>query len=223
MVEITATNLVAKKLRGYFAEQGMTQKRIAEILGVQQQNVGQLLLGKRSFGHNVASKWSKAFGFSVHWLLTGNGKMFEPSSAPLNAAERSSDILIPVIPRKVVCTPNVDLFEFTLTSGESTYLPQISLFPEYELYFECASSAMAPEILPGDLLAIKRKQETYPFVNGETYVIDTKSSGMLVRMLEDMGDTVMATAHSERYKPTEFPKEDVISISTIVGLLRVRT
>lgn len=218
MEELAPVHIVAKKLKGYFAERGMTQKQIADQLGIRQQNVGQLLLGKRPFGNITAIKWNKEFGFSIHWLLTGEGEMFETSE---NIFKDGG--LIPVIPKKILRKPDVDIYEFALTSGKITQcLPTIPIFPEFELYYECASQSMIPEILPGDLLAIRRIDEEHPLINGESYVIDTRSCGMLIRMLENKGDTVLASAHNERYKPILFDKEDVISISSIVGLLRIK-
>jgi SOS-response transcriptional repressor LexA len=81
---------------------------------------------------------------------------------------------------------------------------------------------MRPEIFPGDLLGIRRLEPTAPLINGETYVFDTKSAGMQIRMLEEKEDGYLATAHNDRYKDTFFPRSEIISIFTIVGLVRVK-
>jgi hypothetical protein len=41
-------------------------------------------------------------------------------------------------------------------------------------------------------------------------------------MLEEKEDGYLATAHNDRYKETFFPRSEVLSIFTIVGLVRVK-
>ena len=67
---------ISKKLKDYFTENGMKQNEIAETLDITQSAVSNQLNG-RPFGINSAKKWSKAFGFSINWLTTGEGPMFE--------------------------------------------------------------------------------------------------------------------------------------------------
>ena len=76
--------------------------------------------------------------------------------------------------------------------------------------------------MAGDLLGIRRHDPSAPLVNGETYVFDTKSTGMLIRMLEEKEDGYLATAHNDRYKDTFFPRSEVLTIFSIVGLVRVK-
>ena len=81
---------------------------------------------------------------------------------------------------------------------------------------------MQPEICQGDLLGIRRLEPTAPLINGETYVFDTKSAGMQIRMLEEKEDGYLATAHNNRYKDSFFPRSEIVGIFTIVGLVRVK-
>lgn len=63
------------KLSAYFRSMGVTQEQIAERMGVSQAYINALLCGKKSFGKKAAQKWSEIYGFSVGWLLTGEGEM----------------------------------------------------------------------------------------------------------------------------------------------------
>lgn len=65
------------ELKNFFKEQGLTQKDLAEILGVSQPYIGMLLTGKKPFGKNTANIWSEKFGLSASWLLTGEGEMLK--------------------------------------------------------------------------------------------------------------------------------------------------
>lgn len=208
--DVNTAKEVGRKLRAYFEEKGMTQQQVADILGIQQQNVGVHFQG-RPFGKNAAMKWQRAFGFSAQWLMTGTGKMMlddviaHTTTTP--PAPSELDELIPIVPNGVTKMDNA---------------PKIHQFPRYDFYFQCVTDAMRPEIYAGDLLGIRRLEPGAPLINGETYVFDTKSAGMQIRMLEEKEDGYLATAHNDRYKDTFFPRSEVLSIFTIVGLVRVK-
>ena len=198
------------ELKDLRIEKKMTQQQVADILGIKQQNVGVHFQG-RPFGKNAAMKWQRAFGFSAQWLMTGTGKMMlddviaHTTTTP--PAPSELDELIPIVPNGVTKMDNA---------------PKIHQFPRYDFYFQCVTDAMRPEIYAGDLLGIRRLEPGAPLINGETYVFDTKSAGMQIRMLEEKEDGYLATAHNDRYKDTFFPRSEVLSIFTIVGLVRVK-
>ena len=233
-------------MKDFFKSQGITQQDAAEALGILQTNVSALLLGKRNFGRKMAEKWSNAFGLRANWLITGEGPMFEGETPitqnnvsgnniiaqtinnitdPTSTATSTpydKDELIPIVPRDVARMPNLCIWEYMKNTPDVDQAPKVHQFPRYDFYFQCVTDAMRPEIMAGDLLGIRRHYESAPLVNGEAYVIDTKSAGMLVRMLEEKEDGYLATAHNDRYKDTFFPKSEVLSIFTIVGLVRVK-
>lgn len=221
-------NSVGKALKKYFEQKGYSQQQIADILDVHQTNVSALFLGKRPFGKNVAKKWHKAFGFRINWLMTGEGPMFDTDIAesitdtPTPPAPSELDELIPIVPRDVAMMPNTSIWEYMQTSTDVNAQPKVHQFPRYDFYFQCVTDAMRPEIYAGDLLGIRRLEPGAPLINGETYVFDTKSAGMQIRMLEEKEDGYLATAHNDRYKDTFFPRSEVLSIFTIVGLVRVK-
>lgn len=66
---------LSEKLRQFFKDEGLTQEKIADILGVTQPYVNSLLSGKRAFGKNQAQRFEELFGISASWLLTGKGEM----------------------------------------------------------------------------------------------------------------------------------------------------
>lgn len=204
----TPNNSVGKTLKNYFEQKGYSQQQIADILDVHQTNISALFLGKRPFGKNVAKKWNKAFGFRVNWLMTGEGPMFDADTTATPSTPSELDDLVPIVPNGI--------------TNISDSLPKVHQFPRYDFFFQCVTDAMQPEIYAGDLLGIRKHDSASPLVNGETYVFDTKSTGMLIRMLEEKEDGYLATAHNNRYKDTFFPRSEIISIFTIVGLVRVK-
>ena len=241
--DVNTAKEVGQKLRVYFEEKGMTQQQVAEKLGIKQQNVGAHYCGLRAFGKNAAMKWQRAFGFNAQWLMTGQGKMMLDSVitqtnvngnnviahtinnlADTITPSTPSDLddLVPIVPRDIARMPNVSIWEYMRTNTDTASAPKIYQFPRYDFYFQCVTDAMRPEIMAGDLLGIRKYDTSAPLINGEAYVIDTKSAGMIIRMLEEKEDGYIASAHNDRYKDTFFPRSEVLSIFTIVGLVRVK-
>lgn len=219
-------------LREFLSSQKLTQQEVADILGIRQTNVSALLRGERNFGKKMAERWSNAFGLRINWLLTGEGPMFDTDKAdtptetiadtPTPPAPSELDELIPIVPRDVAMMPNTSIWEYMQASTDINAQPKVHQFPRYDFYFQCVTDAMRPEIYAGDLLGIRRMEPGAPLINGETYVFDTKSAGMQIRMLEEKEDGYLATAHNDRYKDTFFPRSEILSIFTIVGLVRVK-
>ena len=63
---------VTKGLTNWLSSEGMTQKDVAEKLGVSEQFVSALFNGRREFGKKTANDWKKLFGLSASWLRTGD-------------------------------------------------------------------------------------------------------------------------------------------------------
>ena len=63
---------VTKGLTNWLSSEGMTQKDVAEKLGVSEQFVNALFNGRRKFGKKTANDWQKLFGLSASWLRTGD-------------------------------------------------------------------------------------------------------------------------------------------------------
>lgn len=70
---------VGTTLKIYFVRKKITQAQIAKRLGVTRATVSSLLLGRKYFGAKVAERWHREFGFSMSWLVTGMGDMFDDS------------------------------------------------------------------------------------------------------------------------------------------------
>ena len=80
----------SEKLSNFFVGRGLTQKTIADKLGVSEPCVNALICGRREFGKRTASEWQKQFGLSAAWLMTGEGEMVRP---PVYAEEGSVQVI----------------------------------------------------------------------------------------------------------------------------------
>lgn len=64
-----------ESLKSFFKERGLTQEKVADMLGVSQAYVNALLTGSKQFGKKQARRFEELFGLSETWLLTGQGDM----------------------------------------------------------------------------------------------------------------------------------------------------
>ena len=216
---------IGKKIKEYFSESGISQVEAAKSLGVQQAAVSNQLNG-RPFGKNSAANWSKTFGFRLNWLLTGEGPMFETSAITGSGIsidehpELNHDNDIPVIPARLFRAPEIDIYEYATTSELVDKLPSVPHFQKHDLFASCPGDAMAPRICRGYLLALRRMPLDTPIINGEIYVVDTRSSGMFLRKLVDNGDGLTFIAENQKEFPDfTLPYSDVLNIFRVVGVL----
>lgn len=218
--------LIGNKIKEYFSEIGMSQTEVAAVLDVQQAAVSNQLNGRR-FGKNNAAKWSKAFGFRANWLITGEGPMFDADNpnAPREYyleehPELNHDDDIPVIPARLFRAPDIDIYEYVMTSQSVEKLPPVPHFQKHELFATCPGDAMAPRLCRGYLLALRKIQDDVPIINGEIYVVDTKSSGMFLRRLVDNGNGLTLVAENQQDFPDfDIEYSDVINVFRVVGAL----
>lgn len=220
-----ARKIIGNKIKEYFAEIGMSQIEAAKILDVQQAAVSNQLNG-RPFGKNSAAKWNKAFGFRINWLLTGEGPMFDKDSEQAKEyniedhPELNHDEDIPVVPARLFRAPEIDIYEYVINSTTVEKLPPVPHFQKHELFATCPGDAMAPRICRGYLLALRRMPEDTPIINGEIYVVDTKSLGMFLRRIVDNGETVTFIAENQADFPDfDLPHTDITNIFRVVGVL----
>lgn len=73
-------------IRAYFDAKGVKNKYISEKLGLTPAVVCNMLAGRDKIGYKRAVQLSDAFGFSVQFLLTGEGELFPTSQTVGNGA-----------------------------------------------------------------------------------------------------------------------------------------
>ena len=83
---------------------------------------------------------------------------------------------------------------------------------------------MAPYFLAGDKLAITpyNQGDELKLVNGRAYVVDTKTNGMLLRLLYKTKDGYRAVAYNERYGEEVILFDEVIRVFRVLGLIRTQ-
>lgn len=220
---------VCEKLKEYFYENGMKQIDIANALGTTQTAVSNQLNG-RPFGTTTSLKWSNTFGFSIRWLLTGEGPMFDrehpahilPADKVYIHKPEQFDDRIPLIPAWLFKAPEINIQDYIDShSKELEYLPPVPHFNDHTLFAICPGDAMSPKICKGELVALNLLDKNTASMQGEIYAIDTYSQGIIIRRIIDNkhGMVTCIPVNQDRFKQFDIPFEDIINIYAVVGCL----
>ena len=67
---------ICKAISADWKKRRITHQIAADRIGTTKQTISNQLTGKRRFSQNMAKKFSDAFGYSLPWLLFGEGEMF---------------------------------------------------------------------------------------------------------------------------------------------------
>lgn len=81
---------ITNTLRAYFKEKGISRKDASLIGGYKNPESFARALSSGVFSKNAAKKLSAAYGFSIKFLLLGEGELFEPAPKPIAPDNTSS-------------------------------------------------------------------------------------------------------------------------------------
>ena len=149
---INTMNEIGIKLKEHFENEGITQKEVAERLGVTPQYVNALLQGRKEIGKTMAKKLENQFGLSQSWLLTGMGDM------------RNNDKL--ATPAELANIPGVlPEIEFEFAAGQTLLVSEEKKVNRYWYLPDCRDceavvpiqgTSMQPDFPAGCYAAMKR-------------------------------------------------------------------
>jgi len=130
--------------------------------------------------------------------------------------------LVPVIPTKLYNDPHTSVIEYLEQGHDDIQMqPPIMQFGPTTCFKVCNSDSMYPDIRPGDLLALLVVDRSAPIMFGETYVIDLRGVGLILRIVDEFSDSeLLLTAKNERYGPVRIKKSDIMTLFRIVGYTR---
>ena len=86
-----------------------------------------------------------------------------------------------------------------------------------------SGSSMYPKYSSGDILACRKIVEVTFIQWGKIYVIDSQQGAMVKRLFEIEGDAdhILCKSDNENYPPFKLPKEEIRSLSIVVGAIRL--
>lgn len=206
--------------------------QFAKLLGVSAQTIS-AWIARNTFDAELI--YAKCRYVDSSWLLTGEGAMLqetENNNAPtpkhtveiVHQVPHGSSEGIPLIPLDAVAG-------FPAESGGGVRLEDCERYviPEFEnkganFLIRVSGDSMVPLYYSGDLLACRKITDIRFFQWGTVYVLET-SQGVLVKRVQesvDHADSILCVSeNSSVHHPFLLPRDDIRSLSIIVGLVRL--
>ena len=206
--------------------------QFAKLLGVSAQTIS-AWIARNTFDAELI--YAKCRYVDSSWLLTGEGAMLqktENNNAPTSKhtveiahqVPHGSSEGIPLIPLDAVAG-------FPADSGGSVRLENCERYviPEFEnkganFLIRVSGDSMVPLYYSGDLLACRKITDIRFFQWGTIYVLET-SQGVIVKRVQeslDHADSILCVSeNSSVHHPFLLPRDDIRSLSIIVGLVRL--
>ena len=211
-----------EQLRQHFENKGVTQKQIAEKLGVNPAYINKLLTGKKAFGKKTAQQFQDLFGLSSSWLLTGEGSMLQSDNIPADKPRVSYTEGKPYY--------NVDFtggFDIVLNdqTAKPDYLIDFKKYREADCWCNITGHSMEPLISNGDIIAIKELKNWRDFIlYGEAYGIVTEDMRTVkIVTKSEKGDGylhLVPVNKSVEYQPQDIPIKLITHVFKILGCMK---
>ena len=185
-------------------------------------------------GTDIQSKWLQIIvdnypQYSAEWLLTGKGAMLKNSTPKspevlIKKVDSNSKEGIPLIPLDAVAG-------FPATDSSFAYMENCEryIIPEFQdkgadFIIRVSGDSMIPLYYNGDLIACHKIHDIRFFQWGTVYVLETSQGVLVKRVMETIehDDCILCASENDTvHRPFLLPKDDIRSMSTIVGLIRI--
>ena len=161
--------------------------------------------------------------------MTGKGAMLKNSTPKrpevlIKKVDSNSKEGIPLIPLDAVAG-------FPATDSSFAYMENCEryIIPEFQdkgadFIIRVSGDSMIPLYYSGDLIACHKIHDIRFFQWGTVYVLETSQGVLVKRVMETIehDDCILCASENDTvHRPFLLPKDDIRSMSTIVGLIRI--
>lgn len=190
---------IAREVKAYLDERDITLAEVAERMGVSQQAVSNQLSG-RKIGESVARKWADIFGFSVVYLMTGEGRLLQNECVEDTTPEGGELLVLPMSARAG------SLADYADGASVADCERMISPIRGADFAMQVTGDSMSPEYPSGSHIILKRIDPTAFVEWGRVYLLDTDNGPILkiVRRTEAEG-VVECVSLNPAYQPFTVP------------------
>jgi hypothetical protein len=209
---------IGVKLKEYFDSKGITQKEIADSLGVSKAYVNALFNGRNSFGKEQAEKWVNLYGLSKSWLLTGEGDMLVSSNA--DVMNENTTYSVPLLP---ISAQGGSLNDFVVSVKNNECEKIISPIKGVDYAITVSGESMSPEYPSGSQVLIKKINERAFIDWGRVYVLDTCNGTVIKRLFpSDAAGCVVCKSINPEYPSFEVSMEDVYGVYRVLMCMSMK-
>lgn len=211
----------------------LKQSDIADILGVTQSRVSELMNRPERIRPEIVDKLRAHFGDSVvdAYMIEHLGpqthvadiSILNPAVVEEIKEEIEAIESIPIIPENVTTRPNLDIREYIEESGgELEHINPSQMLKHADMAEKIVSTSMLPTLQPEDIIFVRFLQDKMKIVDGHTYYIDSKNRPTMVRQVKlEEGNKIRLIAQNRQFGDIVMDRADILNIAVIVGLLRM--
>lgn len=159
---------------------------------------------------------------NINWLITGKGSMLKSeisnmlAESPMEYGKKQTRPRIPYTAAAGSLTSAVE----GITANQCEQIPRINAFPDYDFTIIIKGSSMEPKYEGGDEVACKRIDNTSFIQWGKVHVLDT-AQGIIIKRIYEDGEKIRCTSYNPEYPDFSIQKEEIFSMSLVVGLIRL--
>lgn len=214
----------SEKLRQYFDNKGITQKNIAETLGVDPAYINKLLSGKKGFGKKTAQQFQDLYGLSASWLLTGEGEMLN------NKAENEQNK--PIADEQYLLVPIIHIDSVGGMHSTNTIAQEPQYIEGYVPFTDAregdiciiqSGDSMTPTCPSGSLLLIRRVENWRQYFGyGNIFVMELSDGRRITKEVtryeENPEEYVWCISHNPDVPDEELPKSMIVSVWKVIKI-----
>lgn len=213
------------KMIGVRMELRMTQRQMAEVLGVSSQSLSNIEAGGRSIPKSLQALMVEKLNVNPHYLLTGEGPIFvgqevsPPAPAPSMAIYRGGGLrelqetltgkLVPFLTQMVSAGPGVELLEYEDSCG-LICLPEAAVKGELRA-LRVKGDSMEPTLRPGDIVVCEQNG----WQGDGVYVIRDQDSAY-VKRVRRVREGLEVISDNTVYQPWQCPSEELVLVGRVV-------
>lgn len=230
-----------ERLERFIETMGYSIREFERAIGVSNGTISHV---KDNLSANLKDKISANFQqLNMNWLLTGEGEMLHSSvSASTETQPRDDREKTERRPRentpsmKPVTKGGLPLIPIDAVAGfngwDESGISELDCarydVPDFaavhaDFLIRVSGSSMYPKYSSGDILACRKIVEVTFIQWGKIYVIDSQQGAMVKRLFPIEGDDehVLCKSDNPNYLPFELPKDEIRSLSIVVGAIRL--
>ena len=216
---MTGHEKIAREIKDFLVDKGLTMTDVAARLGCSQQAVSNQLSG-RKMGQNVARKWAEAFGFDLVYLMTGEGSLFAKGEQPAIQSVSNEPDTVPLLP---IFAQAGSLAGWSEGIEEAKCERVISPVKDIDMAVHIYGESMYPDIPNGSVCFVRRV--TGRIIDwGRAYILDTVDGPVLKYLTPGSDDEhirCVSANHDPKFAPFEVMKEDILGRYKVVMCMKM--
>lgn len=199
------------------------QNKFEAYVGVSAGYISNMNKNSGGISSDVMLKLKDKFpDLNLDWLITGNGEMLKSShtniiaKAPMEYGKEQTRSRVPL----TAAAGSLSGDSIGVTLEQCEQMPLIHQIPSYDFTMFIKGDSMSPRFESGDEIACRRIDQSRFIQWGKVHVLDT-TQGFIIKRIYDDGDKIRCVSYNPDYTDFSIPKEDIYSMSLVVGLVSV--